>query len=1128
MAQKIEITRVHAINWWGYCDSLDLGGNVLLAGVTGSGKSTLMDLIQLVLVGDQRSQYNTSAKGKASERDLKSYCLGDLNQDRDGQRQYMREKGGPTYVALEFTWPDGKRVETWGLRIEYQSAAQTTRPRIDPFYAPRTLTRADFLDDEPGEKRKPLDWARFQQRVEQAWEGEFFKGLDSYRYNMALPVHLNFDRDTLDHLLPSALSFTFLKDFNEFCRDFILSKRELAVDDVRASYKAYLSYEKELTLLAQQQAFLTRICDLAQQTENLRRDQRLYAYVVGELSLAVATAELTEAEKKHTEKQHALGREQVRLAELDRVLPQKREEEKQAIAAVADKGGETYRKIQDDLRALVPQIERLKTIGKTVDDARRARLLHSRRWIEGLPNLVVRLPATDMAQLSTALGVLEETNVAKLAPAVRALAELIEEAGKKLEALAAPLAKSSGQTKTAMEEARSRLAELDSGRPPELPHRLLDELNRRLPGDGRHPAARALWELCEVTDETWRPALEILLHGRRGAIFVDEVIYGDAERIFAEMKGDIRDESLVQPGRLRKFARLAKPGSLAEKISSDHAGARKLLDHLLGDIFCVADREALSRTDHEHAVTPDGFGYRSVFAEKPRSYSGLPTIGRTALQKQRAYWSAKEHDLKAQFEREDAPLARVRDAIGRIESQQLKRESLHDDLAEAARLADFERQRDEKISILGKIDPKNFAEPLKKLQGLTEEIKTLDQERTDLLSSQVRADATSAQKEMESARRNRDNAQGSFDDLRFNAGFDFSAHAERIAAIHTELAQAHLSVAARIASGNTRAGEANVEAATKWRDCVAERKLLQQHRDFGSRYEEFAVESSDNRPWQERLDKILPASVDEYGKKSKVERQTWEGLFRTQVLDKMRSAIDRLNREIELLRNELRQPIGDLNYKITCEMNPDFRLFHRLLELAAVAREGELFGAMADPALKTEIENFFGLLVDKPDSPEMSRRLDYRNYFIYDMLVEDARDPEALPSSVNRHSGKFSGGENQVPYFVAILASYLRAYRRHDRRKEPSLAIVPIDEAFSKLSNDRIRDCIVAMRALDLQGVFSMSTGNIPAAFDHCDRLVTVSRQRLGTGGKLRFRNVVTSVARQSTEAQALMRDRSA
>ena len=54
MTRTIRLTRLHALNWYGYKDTLPIEGNALLAGVTGSGKSALMDLIQLVLVGDQR------------------------------------------------------------------------------------------------------------------------------------------------------------------------------------------------------------------------------------------------------------------------------------------------------------------------------------------------------------------------------------------------------------------------------------------------------------------------------------------------------------------------------------------------------------------------------------------------------------------------------------------------------------------------------------------------------------------------------------------------------------------------------------------------------------------------------------------------------------------------------------------------------------------------------------------------------------------------------------------------------------------------------------------------------------------------------------------------------------------
>jgi len=142
------------------------------------------------------------------------------------------------------------------------------------------------------------------------------------------------------------------------------------------------------------------------------------------------------------------------------------------------------------------------------------------------------------------------------------------------------------------------------------------------------------------------------------------------------------------------------------------------------------------------------------------------------------------------------------------------------------------------------------------------------------------------------------------------------------------------------------------------------------------------------------------------------------------------------------------------------------------------------------------------------------------------MEVDDiGEDGEVKATSrVDRQSGKFSGGENQSPYFIAILASYLRAYKRHDTRaKQASLALVPIDEAFSKLSGERIKDCIEAMKSLDLQGVFSMSTGNIPYAFEHCESLVVVAKEEKRIGKRTQVRNVPVSLHKDSPDARRLL-----
>ena len=130
MSQRISLTRVIAINWYGFRQIFDVEDNVLISGAFGTGKSALLDLIQYVLLGGER-QFNRAAAGNARGRDLVGYCLGDTNQVRNGQRHFLRSSG-VTLAALEFTRPGepGKATkrETWGVRLEFSSPDAAPKP----------------------------------------------------------------------------------------------------------------------------------------------------------------------------------------------------------------------------------------------------------------------------------------------------------------------------------------------------------------------------------------------------------------------------------------------------------------------------------------------------------------------------------------------------------------------------------------------------------------------------------------------------------------------------------------------------------------------------------------------------------------------------------------------------------------------------------------------------------------------------------------------------------------------------------------------------------------------------------------------------------------------------------------
>src|SRR5712664_4028215 len=121
-SQRISLTRIIAVNWYGFRQILDVSNHTLVAGAFKSGKSALLDLIQYVMLGEHWRP-NRAAAGNAQGRTLVSYCLCDTKYTtHDGEPHYIR-RSGVTVIGLEFTWPTEKnkapRREPWGIRIEY-------------------------------------------------------------------------------------------------------------------------------------------------------------------------------------------------------------------------------------------------------------------------------------------------------------------------------------------------------------------------------------------------------------------------------------------------------------------------------------------------------------------------------------------------------------------------------------------------------------------------------------------------------------------------------------------------------------------------------------------------------------------------------------------------------------------------------------------------------------------------------------------------------------------------------------------------------------------------------------------------------------------------------------------------
>ena len=437
MTRTIRLTRIHALNWYGYKDTIPVEGNLLLAGLTGSGKSILMDLIQFVLVGDQRLvRFNQSATGDRSDRSLKGYCLGDTKEEENGVTQYMRSSA-ITYVALEFTWPNGKKCETWGIRVEFTSAAEA-HGKVTPFFIPESLARGDFLDAE----KRPLDYTAFKGFTESRQGRIYPEGIEAYLRDMAQPVHLNFDNKVLRSLLPTAMSFTFLKSFNEFARQFILSADKLDVNDVTASYRTFLNYEGDLNKLNDQLDRLKSIQATFVRLTELRRDRALARYLEAQLRHEHSAEQLQADETKLAKLKEDYATEEARLNYLEEAIPNLKQRIGSLMASINETPeGRLYSELKSRNGKLTHQISQLAEVGTTLGQALANRIHNARSWLKELRALPLDIDAVPFASVERAINAVEQGGIPKAGETLRALGDAAKRAASEVNSAAAPTQK---------------------------------------------------------------------------------------------------------------------------------------------------------------------------------------------------------------------------------------------------------------------------------------------------------------------------------------------------------------------------------------------------------------------------------------------------------------------------------------------------------------------------------------------------------------------------------------------------------------------------------------------------------------------------------------------------------------
>ena len=110
-------------NWHFFVhETIELKRLNFLTGKTGSGRATIIDALQLLVLGDTSGYFFNKAANEQSRRSLKSYLQGEVAENEEEGVVYLRQgKDFSSYIVGEFF--DDKEKKSFCLGVVFDSYA---------------------------------------------------------------------------------------------------------------------------------------------------------------------------------------------------------------------------------------------------------------------------------------------------------------------------------------------------------------------------------------------------------------------------------------------------------------------------------------------------------------------------------------------------------------------------------------------------------------------------------------------------------------------------------------------------------------------------------------------------------------------------------------------------------------------------------------------------------------------------------------------------------------------------------------------------------------------------------------------------------------------------------------------
>ncbi len=1115
-AQPFKAVSRIVLNNWHYIDHkvLELNKSInFFTGHSGSGKSTVIDALQIVLYAntDGRGFFNKAAADD-SDRSLIEYLRGMINIGENNQASYKRNRNFSTTIVLELEQTGSGEKECVGVLFDVETATNEISRLFfwhrgalpEHFYRVEGrlgLSAEDGQALQGKENTGPIRSEAFRSEAVRAMtipelrdylrrnyaREDFFITSNNERFRRNLyDVYLGgLDMEKFPRLFKRAIPFRMNIRLEDFVKEYICMEQDIHIEDMQESVVLYGRMRTRIENTAREIQELTRICDAYRRLGGLRSRSGGLRYRMERLQLLALEEQIRLIQSRARQGREDLEQQKKGLEELLQIREENGAQYEEINRQLLGSG---YGELEAKQRDLKENLELLARSQRKWEQLCQGLL----KWEEEESVSNQTLWDVDKFRKGTITG--EELERLK-----KDLKQVRDETERQRQ-------EASSEARSLRKEAeliQKELSELLLGR--KAYPREVEEARTRIQAQlyertGKNVPVRILSDLLDIRDEKWRNALEGYLSWNKLALIVEPAYVQQAMEIYEQLDGKkFWRISLVDTEKLDQKEYQAQPGALSEEVECRERYVRNLVNFLLGNVMKCQDREELRSC--RIGVTPDCLIYQNFQLRRlnPDNYTRRAFIGEKSARR------------------------RQKELQKRLEQIQKRQGEYEESAAQARRLLEYEFLTDSVTSyqelLADREEKKKKEEQLLRLEKQLEQLET---GAVETWKEQLR-EISGRQKELEGRI---DAAKIRIHDQERRIAEGEKAFVER----NEEL------LAGQRALASTQEWEREF---TEWfakitsprydslirqasADIIQAEEELEQEKnvlvDLRSEYlkkhpgRDFSASAQDNEDYQSLLTELSCDRITDYQEKAAAQARIAVEHFQEDFIYKIRSAI----KEAFLRRDELNRIIRGLNFgkdryqfKITRSKGADGAYYDMFMDEALEIDPASLTASVDNQMdlFSMDHQSRYGLLMNDlirifipPETANareleearlnMEKYADYRTYLSFEMeqIVEGE---DRLVIDLSKMIRKNSGGEGQNPLYVALLASFAQAYHinlagRGSRR--PTIRLVVLDEAFSKMDAEKVASCIELIRGLGFQAIISATNDKIQNYLENVDK----------------------------------------